>query len=403
MELSKKIARRFAVRTQLLHRGAKLRSGKEGTAQIIEKLGYIQIDTIAVIERAHHHTLWVRQPSYLPTMLDELQAKDRRVFEYWGHAASYLPMQDYRFYLAKMRNFPKKGSWEEKWLKQYGHLMKSVLHRIRAEGPLASKDFEAPAGSKRGPWWDWKPAKAALELLFWKGELMITERRKFQRVYDLTERVLPKGLNISIPAQEELGRFFVRRALSAYGVAQVNEIRDHIHALSKKTTQEALTDLIQTGEVTVLKIKELDADYYALTELMEHYQKRRSSSPQLFLLSPFDNLAIQRERIKRLFGFDYHLECYVPAAKRKFGYFSLPILWGDTFVGRLDPKAERKAKIFSIRNLSFEGQNKQFHDLLPSLAQKLKLLARFNGCDQVRIEHMSNSNYKKSLENQLSQ
>ena len=178
----------------------------------------MQIDTISVIERAHHHTLWTRVPGYRPEQLHEAQAVDRTVFEYWGHAASYLPMSDYRFYIPMMRSFydPKRlvpGAGGRSTASHLG----ARAQRIREEGPRAARDFANPGGRRKGPWWDWKPAKAALEMLFWRGELMIRERRGFERIYDLTERVLPAGTDTRPPAPDELGRFIVRRALDRPG------------------------------------------------------------------------------------------------------------------------------------------------------------------------------------------
>ena len=190
--ISPEIARKIALKAQLLDGSMKFPKGKEGVAQAIEKLGYVQIDTINIIERAHNHTLWTRRPDYKPEMLHELQSRDRRVFEYWGHAASYLPTTDYRYYIPMMRSFADpKSKWVQGRFKKYGHLMKPILERIRKEGALSSRNFETLTDKSRGTWWDWRPSKVALELLFWKGDLMITERRNFQRVYDLTERVLP--------------------------------------------------------------------------------------------------------------------------------------------------------------------------------------------------------------------
>ena len=222
--LSLRSARRIAFRAQLLDGKGRFPSGKKGVARTIEKLGYVQIDTISVIERAHHHTLWTRRQDYDPRMLHELQAVDRRVFEYWGHAASYLPISDYRYYLPLKRDYRNpRSKWTRQMLEKHGHLMDSVLERIRVEGPLGSRDFEPPPGIKRGTWWDWKPRKTALELLFWRGDLMVRERRNFQRLYDLTERVLPPETDTRIPDEDELGRFLVRRALSAHGVARERE------------------------------------------------------------------------------------------------------------------------------------------------------------------------------------
>ena len=380
----------MALNAQLLDGYAALPDGKEGVAQTIESLGYVQIDTIAVVERAHHHTLWTRYRDYDPDMLHKLQAQDRRVFEYWGHAASYLPMSDYRFYLPRMRSFNAPvTSWEKYFIEKHEHLTGPILERIQQEGPLSSKDFKPPPGKRRGEWWDWKPAKGALEVLFWRGELMVTKRRNFQRVYDLTERVLPEDVDTRYPDDDELGRFLVRRALSAYGIAREKEIREHIHASHKEVISRSLVDMLDAGEVIPVDIEGLDsADYYALPELIEQTARLERLDPHVRLLSPFDNLVIQRERIKHLFGFDYTLECYLPAAKRKYGYYSLPILWGEQFIGRLDPKAERKKKVLTVRNLVFEPQFEVNDEFLAEFAHALTLFMHFNQCESVEIENV---------------
>jgi uncharacterized protein YcaQ len=395
--ISARLAKRTALNAQLLDGKTAFPGGKEGVAQVIESLGYVQIDTIAVVKRAHHHTLWTRLPDYDPKMLHELQAQDRRIFEYWGHAASYLPISDYRYYLRRMHEFDDpKGKWQRERFKKYGDIMEPILERIRKEGPLSSKDFAPSPGTKRGTWWDWKPAKTGLEMLFWKGDLMITERRNFQKVYDLTERVLPEGTDTSVPDNDELGRFLVRRALSAYGVAQEREIRQHIQAASKEVITKSLSDLVDAGEVIPVTIKEYpDARYYSLPEKIGRLKQTPS---RVSFLSPFDNLIIQRERTRHLFGFDYTLECYVPAPKRKHGYFVLPILWGEDLVGRTDCKADRKSKSLIVRNLLFEPGFAAFDEFLPTFTDKLRDFSRFNQCTNVVIQTVSPGKIKSSVE-----
>ncbi|MFH1567087.1 MAG: crosslink repair DNA glycosylase YcaQ family protein [Gemmatimonadota bacterium] len=218
---------------------------------MVERLGYVQIDTIAVVQRAHEHVLWSRRPDYEPQMLHQLQAVDRRVFEYWTHAASYVPMTDYRFYAPGMRRFAD-GERMQSWRRDNGKLTRHVLRRIREEGALAASDFEAPPG-KRGPWWDWKPAKRALEYLFWAGELTISERRGFQRLYDLTERVLPEWVDTTEPSPEEQAQFSVRRTLGNYGVADVPHVRYWLR--DEGAVAAALVDLIDAGEVTPVRVR----------------------------------------------------------------------------------------------------------------------------------------------------
>jgi len=227
---------------------------------------------------------------------------------------------------------------------------------------------------------------------------MITERLNFRRIYDLTERVLPDRIDTNIPGEDELGQFFVRRTLSAYGAVQEKEIHEHIPAAGKEVISKSLFDLMDGGEVLSFKIEEdSKADYYALKENIEKSAKLKQIPPNVFLLSPFDNLIIQRERTKRLFGFDYVLECYHPPAKRKYGYFVIPILWGDSLVGRLDPKADRKNKTLIIHSILFEQGFKAFDNFLPSFADKLCDFARFNKCDKIIIEKISPAKIKTKL------
>ncbi|TFH07844.1 MAG: winged helix-turn-helix domain-containing protein, partial [Candidatus Atribacteria bacterium] len=255
-------ARRIAIQSQLLD-GVDRLANKDGVAQAIDHLGYVQIDTISVVARAHHHTLWARCPDYQPAFLHDLQAVDRRIFEYWAHAIAFLPIADYRFYLPRMdRHRTGHRAWLSDWKKEHGQVLDEVLRRIRVDGALSSKDFEPPPGLQRGTWWDWKPAKRALEILFWQGDLMISERRKFQKLYDLTERVLPPGTDTSRPSVAELGRFHVRRALGGLGVARAKEIRDAFHVVDQAHIDASLKEMQQSKEVVALSIEGLDDVYY---------------------------------------------------------------------------------------------------------------------------------------------
>lgn len=395
--ITPEITRKLILHSQLLDGESNLPAGKERAAQVIEKLGYVQIDTISRVERAHHHTLWSRFSDYHPAMLHELQVKDKRIFEYWGHEASYLPMRDYRYYLPRMRSFedPQVG-WHRNLLEKYRHLTPQILDRIRQEGPLSSKNFERPAGTKQGGWWDWKPAKTALELLFWQGKLMVVERRGFQRVYDLTERVLPAGVDTRYPDDEELGQFLVHRALQSMAVASEREILKHLGGATQPLISKSLHDLLDKGEVVEL---ELEGDksklYYAFTNMLD--LKNQKDKPQLHILSPFDNLIIQRDRTKRLFDFEFTLQCYLPAEKRKIGYFLLPILWDGRFMARMDVQADRKNKILIIHNLVFEPGFHDFDQFIEPFMKKLIAYTKFNGCQKIFIEKTSPAKIKTSL------
>lgn len=373
-------ARRVLVSAQGLDGNWKLPAGTEGAAQVVERLGYVQIDTIAVIERAHHHVIWTRHPGYEAAHLDDLLSRERRVFEYWAHAAAYLPMRDYRYYLPKIRYFAEEHRARH-WLAENRALAKKVLVRIAAEGPLGTADFEH-SGEQRGPWWDWKPAKRALEYLFWTGKLMIAGRRNFQRLYDLSDRVLPSDLDTSMPRPEECARFVARRALQSHGL--ITEKQKDGGLSETKKVGRVLAELAEAGEAIPVQVEGLEKEIlYAWKPLLAMPRPRRR---QVHLLSPFDNLVIDRRRTAQFFDFEYRIECYTPAPKRKYGYFTLPILWGDELVGRLDPKAERREGVFRVKMLALEPGFKPDEAFYPALARKLRAFAEYHGCTEVHVD-----------------
>lgn len=358
-------------------------SGKEGVLTCLQHLGYIQIDTISVIERAHHHTLWTRVPDYSPVMLHELQAHDRAIFEYWGHAMSYVPMTDYRFFLPLKKSFDHPTHpWFKQRQKDYGEYTSFVLDRIKKEGPLKSADFERHPNDKSGPWFEHKVAKGALELLFWRGELMVKERQNFNKVYDLTERVLPENLNLTYPSKDEWAQFFIMRALQSQGVAREKDIIDHMETVDKKFLAKRVKDMAQDGKIETFNIEGLEENYYALPESLNSSNNKESN---VHILSHFDNAAISRDRLKRLFHFNYTLECYVPPAKRTFGYFALPVLFGDDFVGKIDAKANRSQRTLLINNFIMDHIIKHQDDFFAKLARKLLDFSQFNGCNSIRF------------------
>jgi uncharacterized protein YcaQ len=384
MEIPLLVARQLAISAQGLADQSPRTTGQSGVLGAISRMGYVQIDTISVVERAHHHVLWTRCPDYQPAMLDDLQARERRIFEYWTHAASYVPMADYRYYRARMEAHmasPRARQWRE----QHAAVMSEVLGRIRQEGALASADFEAPEGFQRGTWWNWKPAKRALEELFTSGEVMVSERRGFQRVYDLAERVLPAGIDTTAPPADEVACFALRQALRAQGILALKDVRWSLCNLEAVTS--ALDELLAAGEAVRLDIEGESnggRPFYALADTLQA-MFAVPSEKRLHVLSPFDNLIIWRARLKRLFGFDYTLECYLPAEKRRYGYFVLPILWGTSFAGRLDAKAERKGRCLIVRRLMLES-GWEDDAFLPALVTRLHEFAAFNGCTEVVLE-----------------
>lgn len=347
----------------------------------------MQIDTISVVERAHHHVLWTRVKNYRPEYLD-IAIRDKQIFEYWFHAAAYLPMHDFRFALPRMQAI-KAG--EKHWFGQIDKkLLRSVYKRIETEGPLRTRDFTDTSSTNTG-WWDWKPAKQAIEKLFMQGDLMIVGREGFQKRYDLTERVLPEHVCTKTPDDAEEACHLIDSTLRAHGFAS---LKSFTYLRKGKALRLAVKDCIEAYAESgrVVKIQSPEGDlFYCDASLIDDIKRPWNG---IRLLSPFDNLVIQRERCRGIFAFDYQIECYVPAAKRKHGYFSLPILYKDKLVGRIDCKAYRKTGVLQVNYLQHEVADSAF---LPSLADELKRFMLFNNCESIAIKVTKNTASARQL------
>lgn len=345
---------------------------KAGTLNAIEHLGYVQIDTISVVERAHHHTLWSRVNDYHKKYLDDL-VEEKKVFEYWSHAAAYLPMRDYRFSLMR------KNLYATRQLGWYFNkrATKFIYDRIKAEGPLQSKDFEEK--KKQGGWWNWKESKIALEQLFMEGKLMAAGRKGFQKVYDLTERVLPAGLNTTPPTEKEYAEYLIRKIIRANGIAAKSEM-GYLRPYTKALVAKTLNQLIEAKEIVPVKVKGIERDVFYSTEANIEDSAIQKVNKQVKILSPFDNSVIQRNRLKNIFGYDYTIECYVPEPKRVYGYFCLPVLSGNDFIGRIDCKADRQNETLIVKSTHYEKGFKLNSQFKAEFEKELKRFAKFNGC-----------------------
>lgn len=393
ISLSISQAQKLILLSQRLPSASKSGSALAATLSAIEHLGYIQIDTLSVVQRAHHHTLWNRNPRYKQKQLDQL-VEDKQVFEYWSHAAAYLPMRDYRYSLIRKQAL--KSGEKKHWYKRDDKMIRHVLDRIKAEGPLMARDFEHN-GKKVGEWGA-KPAKQALEYLFMQGDLMIESRVNFQKVYDLTEKILPEGINTTQPSSEEYARYLIIGFLRANGFGQASEMA-YLLTNTKQLVATTVAHMLEAGEL--LQVSVAGNMYYALPESLELLSKPLSRS-KLKILSPFDNLLIQRKRMQVLFDFDYQIECYFPPAKRKYGYFSLPILWDGKLVARMDCKADRKTRILHIHYLAVEPTVKKTEAFFEALKKELKAFLDFNNCDKVELHRMTPDKLKLVFTNVIS-
>ncbi len=357
--------------------------GQQGAARAVEQLGYVQIDTISVVERAHHHVLWSRVPDYTPDQLDALQA-ERLIFEYWSHARAYLPMVHHRFSRPLMQSF-RKGTlhWSDA-SPELDAAMRRVLRQVRSDGPVMAREFESEVKGKAGDWGFSKIEKRALHELWIRGQVMVSGRRGFQKLYDLPERVLPADLEARLPRLGEFARHHILQSLRSLGIARLPELHYLIQEPRRSAIIAAIPALLKEGLIQTVTINDAASSQpaYALPAALE--MRSPFQTNVLRILSPFDNVVIQRERLRWLFGYDYLIECYVPAAKRRYGYFCLPVLWGDRFVARIDAKAERSESTLVVKSVHWEAGCKT-RDAKAALNQALQDFARFNRCQNLRF------------------
>ncbi len=358
-------------------------SGLNGARRAIQHLGYVQIDSISVVARAHHHVLQARVPKFTPAMTNQL-LKSKAIFEYWAHAAAFLPMEDFRFSLPYKQAI-KAG--QVHWYKKPDEkLMRELLARIRSDGPLKSRDLEQRR-SKGSGWWDWKPAKKAIEQLYMRGDLMISDREGFQKTYDLTERVLPSDVDTTVPGTEELAAYLLEQQLRSSAFVSLKGITYLRRGTELRNATKALVNAkLDAGELEQVR---LDNGAVYLCEAGTLDKPLPRAKDRLLILSPFDNSVIQRERLEALFNFNYQLECYLPEAKRQFGYFSLPLLYRDRFIGRMDCKAHRKTAVLEIKNLHVEAHPFDDDELATALSAALHKFAEFQACESITLKAVS--------------
>jgi uncharacterized protein YcaQ len=356
--------------------------------QAIRRMGALQIDTIHVVARSPYLSLFSRLGSYDPRWLDELLAEGT-LFEYWSHAASFLPSEDYPYYRRMMLTPGYGWNNREAWEVEHPQVSEKVLERIRQEGALRSADFENP-DHKGGTWWNWKEEKMALEHLLTAGVVMVARREKFQRLYDLRQRILPDWDDARTPSHEEVRRALAIKTVRALGIARVDWVPDYFR-ISKKGISELLHVLAAEGHLLEISVEGWDAPVYAHPEhsgLLACAASGQLSASLTTLLSPFDALIWDRRRTRELFDFDFTLECYLPAEKRRYGYFCLPVLQRGRLVGRADAKAHRQAGLFEVKTLYLEPGVTMTDELQADIQDALQRCAEWHGTPEVLVRNI---------------
>jgi uncharacterized protein YcaQ len=363
--------------------------GKRGLADAITGLGYVQVDSIQVVERAHHHILFSRSQTYRKRDLAALIEKDRLLFENWTHDASIIPTAFFPYWRHLFER--EKQRLRERWKDHFGKEgfdddLDMVRERVARDGPLMARDFE---GDKPNTgWWDWHPGKAALEFLWRTGELAITRREGFQKVYDLTDRVIPDEHRLRSVDRDTFVDWACRNALERLGMASRGEIAAFWNLLSPQDVDEWIA--AHRSDLVPVRAEPANGSRGAASYMLAEHETLLDDIPQppgrVRILSPFDPLLRNRNRTERLFGFFYRIEVFVPEARRKYGYYVFPVLRGDRIVGRIDMKADRNEDALAVRAFWKERGVRASNALQTEIEAELERIRRFSGVGRTTFE-----------------
>ena len=360
-------------------------------AALIDRIGFVQVDSITTVERAHHMILFARRPAYRPEALKHLLERDRQVFEHWTHDASILPMSLFPFWQHRFARDADRlrDNWR-KWFRDgYEAQFDTILNRIAAHGPVTSSDVGQGEARGKGGWWDWHPSKTALEWLWRTGALQITRRDGFQKVYDLTERVIPAAHRAPCPPPESVIDWACTAAVDRLGFATPGEVAAYWNAVTPQEARDWCKAGLSTGHLIEIAVEGADGSHrhsLARPDVLARAAAAPEPPGRLRVLSPFDPALRDRNRAERLFGFHYRIEVFVPEALRRYGYYVFPLLEGAQLVGRIDMKARRDAATLHVRALWPERGIRFGTGRMARLEAELDRMARFAGCENVAFD-----------------
>lgn len=352
--LSQSHARRIWLQAQRLDTVAPFGEGAAAAAAAVEHLGYVQIDTINVIERCHHHILYSRIPAYRRADLRQAQSVDKSVFEYWTHALSYVPSRDFRYFMPLMREHKREG---HRWYASVKPADTRKVMRLIKAGPLTIRDIEDDVlTEKEHLWQSRKPSKRALQLAFYTGAVTVSERNGMLKTYELMTRHFGWERPPKPASAKDVATYLLDRSLRAQGVVSLDSIC-HLDAPSKPAVRRLIEARVRKKELLQVAIEGAGKqEHWARPEVLERADE--GIAPLVHVLSPFDPLIIQRKRTELIFGYGHKFEAYVPRARRVFGYFALPVLVGDEIVAALDLKTDRQNRKLLMQKWSWVGAGK---------------------------------------------
>lgn len=376
-------ARRIALAAQGFGGDREATVGKRQLTRLVERLGVVQIDSVNVVSRTHYLPAFSRLGAYPRQLLEDIAwARKRPLFEYWAHEASLLPVSAQPLFRWRMQDAQYGvGVWKgvAKFLRERRDFVDRVRDEIASRGPMSASDLEM--GHKgQGGWWGWSEAKRAVECLFWAGELTTATRRgTFERVYGLPEKVIPKAIfDLPTPSRADAQRDLYRIAGRAMGIATARDLRDYFR-MPVEGAKDRISELVEAGDLLPVSVK----GWRELAYLDPGARRPRKVEASA-LLSPFDNLIWFRERTERMFGVRYRIEIYVPAEKRRHGYYVLPFLEGDALTARVDLKSDRKASVLIVQSAHAEPWATEA--TVGKLAHELRRMAGWLGLETVRVQ-----------------
>jgi hypothetical protein len=353
--LPKAVARHIWLHAQRLDAPSPFGDGAEATRHAVEHLGYVQIDTINVIERCHHHILWTRLPGYERAHLRQAQSVDKTVFEYWTHALSYVPTRDLRFFVADMKRHRQSAS--ARFHSVQPEDLRRVLRLVRKEGGLTIRDFDDEVLVEKAHLWaSRKPSKHALQLAFYSGVLTVSERAGMLKTYELMERHFGWDQRPKPASEAQTVEYLLDRSLRAQGLVSLDSIC-HLDAGRKAAVRALIERRVRRKELAPVAVEGAGrTEHWALPQTLDTLPS--PTAEMTHILSPFDPLIIQRKRLQLFFGYDHRFEAYVPKPKRVYGYFALPVLVGDEIVAAIDLKADRTNRRLLVQQWTWLGHGR---------------------------------------------
>ena len=377
-------ARRIALAAQGFARARPAAVSGRHLHRVMERLGVLQIDSVNVFARSHYLPLFSRLGAYDPALLDRVfLSRTTHYVEYLAHEATFIPIADWPLWRFRMDDFRARWAGESSWTSTNARTLQWVQDELRSRGPLRPADIRDDAPRERGTWWDWDDVKLALEHLWRTGDVAVSGRKGFERTYALAEHVVPDAIRTREIPRADAIRELIRRAARSSGVATQSDLADYYRIRDRAAVTRSIAELVDGGELHPVQVRGWDRGSRPLPAWRHRDAVLPRKVEAAAVLTPFDPVVWFRDRALRTFELDYRIEIYVPAERRRYGYYSLPVLVGDRIVARVDLKADRATSTLQVQSAWWEPQARP-GDAEP-IAAELRLAATWQGLEHVSV------------------